>query len=347
MHLGLAESTRRTYSNAWSTFSQFADEYKVTITLPVSETVLIAFVAHLSGKWNYKAINVALAAVRSKHVDIGLNLRLEDMVGLKRVVQGIKYSSQPQRHPERRPITVEVLQKLKAALNLSWHDDRLFWAVACVAVYGMFRLGELFGVAGTSDTTIKCSQVIITSPEEIQVYLPRSKTDKNREGASVSLYLTGGTSCPVTAVTQYMNNMIYNFPGNEPFFLKKDRTPATRSWVIDKLRSQLQAVGLDPSKYTGHSFRSGGATSLHGASVDGDTIKQMGRWRSQAYQQYIKVDNQVKKKAQLSIASRGVGGFIETPPRSVSFGDFINPRPPPRKRVTTKSCPNGTMRITK
>lgn len=51
----------------------------------------------------------------------------------------------------------------------------------------------------------------------------------------------------------------------------------------------LQAVGLDPSHYAGHSVRIGAAISATMVGVEDTLIKILGRWNSLAYTSYAKM----------------------------------------------------------
>ena len=53
--------------------------------------------------------------------------------------------------------------------------------------------------------------------------------------------------------------------------------------IQKKLRFLVQKVGYDPTKYSTHSFRRGGATLLFKAEVPADKLQLMGDWRSDAY----------------------------------------------------------------
>ena len=55
------------------------------------------------------------------------------------------------------------------------------------------------------------------------------------------------------------------------------------------LRSTLQEAGIDATYYSGHSFRIGAATTAAACGISETIIMQMGRWRSSAYQAYIKI----------------------------------------------------------
>ena len=46
-------------------------------------------------------------------------------------------------------------------------------------------------------------------------------------------------------------------------------------------------MGIDSSKYSGHSFRRGGASFALECGVPVDLIQSQGDWRSNAYQSYI------------------------------------------------------------
>jgi len=55
------------------------------------------------------------------------------------------------------------------------------------------------------------------------------------------------------------------------------------------VREALHIAGVDGTSYSGHSFHSGVATAAAKAGVEDSTIKMLGRWKSDAYQVYIKI----------------------------------------------------------
>ena len=57
--------------------------------------------------------------------------------------------------------------------------------------------------------------------------------------------------------------------------------PLTASRAGEILKEKLEAIGLDPSRFSSHSFRSGGATSAANLNVpDPRLFKIDGRWKS-------------------------------------------------------------------
>jgi len=53
--------------------------------------------------------------------------------------------------------------------------------------------------------------------------------------------------------------------------------------------SALESAGVDQSKYCGHSFRIGAATTAAKNGMEDAVIKTLGRWRSLAYLEYVRI----------------------------------------------------------
>jgi len=56
---------------------------------------------------------------------------------------------------------------------------------------------------------------------------------------------------------------------------------------VGSVKHCVQQVGLDPSGYSGHSFRRRGATLAHRLGIDPLLIERMGDWSSDAYMDYV------------------------------------------------------------
>ena len=51
----------------------------------------------------------------------------------------------------------------------------------------------------------------------------------------------------------------------------------------------LTRAGVDCSNYNGHSLRIGAATTALAGGIPDATIQTLGRWKSDAYKQYIRI----------------------------------------------------------
>ena len=117
------------------------------------------------------------------------------------------------------------------------------------------------------------------TPRLLRVKLKASKTDPFRAGVDVFIGATGNSLCPVAAVLAYMS---MRGPGPGPLFRFQHGSPLTRARLVSEVRSALTVAGVDCRACSGHSFRSGAATTADNEGVEDSTIKMLGRWKSEA-----------------------------------------------------------------
>ena len=125
----------------------------------------------------------------------------------------------------------------------------------------------------------------LANPQTIQVKIKASKTDPFRQGMLVYVGRTNKPLCPVSALLGYM---VMRGKGPGPLFIFQDGKPLSRPRCVTEIKRALSAAGIDPKPYSGHSFRIGAAMTAAKQGVEDSTIKMLGRWKSSAYQRYIK-----------------------------------------------------------
>ncbi|KAI1788959.1 hypothetical protein LXA43DRAFT_893857, partial [Ganoderma leucocontextum] len=120
--------------------------------------------------------------------------------------------------------------------------------------------------------------------------LPSSKTDPFRKGVSIVIAAAPGTiTCPVAALREIFKG-IQPRGDNSPLFEGFAMGVALmRDLFITRLKALLIAHGFDSSKYSGHSFRRGAASSAAVAGYADFEIQLLGCWRSDAYKLYIDI----------------------------------------------------------
>ena len=77
--------------------------------------------------------------------------------------------------------------------------------------------------------------------------------------------------------------------GQGLLFCVADGSPVSRYIFIYKLSMAIKYCGLDPSRYKGHSFRIGAASYAADAGTSDAQIRALGRWKSNAFQKYIRI----------------------------------------------------------
>ena len=215
------------------------------------------------------------------------------MAKLSQVLRGIQASQPGQVRFVRLPITPAILIRI----NESWdaegaNSDRvMLWAAMLLCFFGFFCSEEICSPPlelFDSSAHLSFADVSvdsITNPQQLSIQLKRSKTDPFGKGVQVCVGKTGDQLCPVAAVLAWL---VRRGSTEGPLFSFMDGSALTQQRFVTELRKALRTIGEDPSKYGGHSFRSGAATTAAQQGIGDATIKLLGRWRSSASQVYIK-----------------------------------------------------------
>ena len=108
-----------------------------------------------------------------------------------------------------------------------------------------------------------------------------------------------GVLCPISALNKLL--IVCTRNKSQPLF--SFRRGSKVSWwthdtFVKKLRSLLSRAGYQPDKFSGHSFRRGGATLAFQRGLSITEVKQRGDWASSAVENYIFVSTeQIKQVA--------------------------------------------------
>ncbi|CAC5391431.1 unnamed protein product [Mytilus coruscus] len=115
------------------------------------------------------------------------------------------------------------------------------------------------------------------------------KFKHNVRGMPKTISFSHGTAMEsaVVAMVEYLKVRPYSVP-TEPLFCSVDATPLHRPDFDRILHKCLASCGLDSSRYKGHSFRIGAATDAAERGLSDSQIRSMGRWKSNAFQKYIR-----------------------------------------------------------
>ena len=113
--------------------------------------------------------------------------------------------------------------------------------------------------------------------------LDQSKTDPFRQGTNVII----GNPQAIAYMLAYYHRRRQNL-SRQPLFVGNDGQALTASALVKFTQSLIQRANIPNAHlFLGHSFRKGGATSLHEAGHPDSLIKIMGRWASFAFATYI------------------------------------------------------------
>ena len=308
----ISTNTQAVYNTGMKNFLRFLSMYNLVNghMLPhVSEEVFIYYVAHCHNMLHlkYSTIKLYLAGIRRAYIALGLKNPLcgpmgQPHVRLQLMLRGIKKQQGTTVSP-RLPITVDILRKICTTLHKGFYGpyiDLLLQTACIIAFFGFLRCGEFTSRDGKfiPDThlCIRDIQARI-SKDGYVLTLKASKTDPFREGVRIHLFRTGGLICPWSAIQAFMSaRLAQGALPDDPLFATPSGNIMSRSWFLDKLHTVLSRMGYVRG-FSGHSFRSGAATSASNAQVPDHLIRVLGRWTSDCYCRYIKTPFHVLQQA--------------------------------------------------
>lgn len=266
-----------------------------------------------------------LSAMRAWHIAQGWDdpLTAEQHERIHSSLRGLVNMQGSRRNPPRPPITLHMLAALRADLNLNNPFDACVWAMASCAFWGLMRLGEVsvksrsdFNPAKHLTRADAHFSVDIDGGEAFQLHLPSAKTAEPGEVQKVTL-TQQGLLCPHDALFNLAR--VVPAAASDPLFSWRDRhgaiRPMTRSAALKRINAILGSRGWGTS--FGHSFRIGGASFLLSQGVAPEIVRIQGRWKSLAYETYIRAFEQIASRHTANL-SQNYGCFTSSPRSSAN-----------------------------
>ena len=282
----LAKSTQRTYAIAVNMMNQFI--VLTGIVFPFGPTEMALFVAYLSDR-SYKpssiltySAGVSFLHKIAGHADPGTSFIVQKtMEGLKR---GNPCGDM------RLPITINLLQSLvmRALPQVcnEVYNVTLFKAMFTVAFFGLFRVGELTVASRDQSHTLEIDNVRFD--RALEGYVLTLTSFKFSGGKPASVLIQCHDNKGICAVCNLRAYLYMRGTHSGPLFCRKNKQPVNRNDFSTQLRRMLKYLNMDTKRYQAHSFRVGGATYAAQLGMSDAEIRQLGRWRSNAFKKYIR-----------------------------------------------------------
>lgn len=186
----------------------------------------------------------------------------------------------------RAPITYSLLTKvydILPSICATSFELVLFRTLYVLAYYGLFRVSELISTRH-GGLPLQFQDVSIDSPP-VSATLTLHSTKTSQSPITFRIPRPDNGPCPVTLLSHYLHIRPSQM-GH--LFIHRNGLPVTRYQFSSVLRHAVQSIGLPLSCYKSHSFRIGRATDLSLNGYSDSDIQCLGRWRSTAYQSYIR-----------------------------------------------------------
>jgi len=205
----------------------------------------------------------------------------------------------------RAPLTTDKLRVFLATLDsrtdLPAITRHAYSALLCLGVFGLCRISEVATEKIREfDSTEHARRGDITIVRDhhgnlssLEFFCRASKTDVFRRSVTIVVAAAepGTPMCPVAAVARYLDAT--DFPGSEPLFRIADGSFLTRGRVDSMIKDLAGRSGFDTTnaRWTTHSMRAGGATSLSFLGVPAHVIQLLGRWKSECFLRYLSISH--------------------------------------------------------
>ena len=228
---------------------------------------------------------------------------------------------------EKKPTRIRAAMSLSSLLILghklaenSWCDlsKQVVWTACVVSFFSSCRMGEILSPTENSFdpvSTLLWKHVTFVSPNNTTVFIPFTKTTGFKGEALELFNFPYAPCCPVAALSKLrslsVSDKTWNL--NTPVFTFKNGVFLTTARLNNILESYMSDFSAGGSvQVTCHSFRAAIPTLIltHPDKNQISDIKEWGRWSSDSYKFYSKLDKDKKKFLFNKIASLLSTSFI-------------------------------------
>jgi len=289
-----AANTIRAYKSDFKDFSLFCVQNKFK-NLPSEPNVVSLYLTHLSTR------EIKLSTIKRRLVSIGVihkmkghyldtkhPIIIENLMGIKRrkgIVQNGK-----------KPILINNLKQIINVINEQKIEDIKKLrdkSIILIGFAGGFRRNEIVSLDFEDLDFVF---------EGLKITVKKSKTDQFGEGLTKGLpYFENQLYCPVLTVKRWINiSKIHEGALFRRFSKgsKLSKNRLTDQTVALIIKQYLSIAGINSANYSGHSLRSGFATSAAEAGAEERSIMAMtGHKSTEMVRRYIKEANIFKNNA--------------------------------------------------
>ena len=289
-----ATNTVRAYKSDFNDFGLFCAQNGFK-SLPSEPKIVSLYLTYLSTK------EAKISTLKRRLVSIGVIHKLkgyyldtkhpsiiENIMGIKRRKGSIQLA--------KKPILISSLKKIINVIDeqdkeeIKKFRDR---SIILVGFSGGFRRNEIVSLDYDDLDFV---------PEGLKINLKRSKTDQFGEGFTKALpFFDNSQYCPVVSLKKWIE--ISKIKSGAVFrrFCRGSRLSENRltdQTVALLIKEYLKLTGIDSKNYSGHSLRSGFATSAAESGVEERSIMAMtGHKSTEMVRRYIKEANLFKNNA--------------------------------------------------
>ena len=242
LKLSKAKNTLRAYKSDFNDFVLFCTKHGMK-NMPTDPKTVSLYLTHLSKNSKYSTLKRRLASIKVMHkykghyLDTKHPIIVENILGIKRQI-GVRQKA-------KKPLLFNDLKKLIKIIDessISSFKKLRDKTVILIGFSGGFRRSELVSIKRDDVEFVR---------EGVKIFVRKSKSDQSGEGMIKGIPFFKYTEhCPV----EHLKNWMVENKTNKVF-------PISDKNVALIIKKHALNAGLDDKKYSGHSLRSGFATT--------------------------------------------------------------------------------------
>jgi site-specific recombinase XerD len=285
-------ATARAYRSDWNDFEAWAEANGRAALQASPETVILYLTSLNARGMRISTIRRRVATISQAHQHAGLDTPTTDR-RVRALLQGIARTGTTT-VTKKKAIGVADIRALVAACDIKSLKGKRDRALVLIGFASAMRRSEL--------VSLNVDDIEFQHDDGVVIHLRRSKTDQEGRGRIIGIPIgRHPETCPVTALKSWLQASTTNEgrvwrPINRHGGLREGRLTAHA--VATVIKGLAEKAGLDPRLYSGHSLRSGFATSASRAGAPESVIaRQTGHRSIKMLREYVQQGNVLVENA--------------------------------------------------
>lgn len=269
-----SDNTRRAYDAQWKLFVAWCADRNFTPMPATPQTIALYLTARADAGKKASTVEQSASAIAEAHRLKGHASPTEHLI-VQEIMRGIRRTIGTAPSPKS-PLLIEKVRTILDAL-LPTKD-------AAIRDRSLISLGFACAMRRSELAALNVEDVE-NAKDGLIVRIRRSKTDQEAKGATVGVpFGKDPDHCPVTLFETWKDTL---GSSDGPLYVSISRWGKFGSRLDPKdvariVKRAAMTAGMDSDAYSGHSLRSGLATSAARAKKPVHAIKRQGRWASTA-----------------------------------------------------------------
>ena len=290
----IASTTRKSYDNVWKRLVEFCRKIALPVSLPLPPPLVVNFLC------SQFELGLAPSTIAAQASAISYFHKIHSVPDpnasflVKCFLKGVSESNHG--GDIRKPITIDILNKMLEVtpLVVSNHvQSCLISSVFSLCFQAFLRMGEVCVQAGREvSKVIQREHVKFKDSQsqgcmlELTLHHYKHKADSKPTVIIILSNRANHSRCAVALLLRYLQH----FPAKSgPLFQWHNGSPVTYRYMAGILARIVTFLGYDTRLFKPHSFRIGAATTAFMQGMSEEEIQRLGRWKSNAVSNYIRV----------------------------------------------------------